>query len=344
MSFAGGCCLGSDNTSQCLQTNDSCMSRFVNRGWGICCPPGSFYSAATQSCLSDCQAGTVVFGTVCITQSKMLDLTNSQPSEGNLYSTCNGVPISPNLPVCCPSGFFISDNTGCRLCNGNIFTLIGYQICCSRQQFFDSIAGTCSSCDGVIDVSGQLCCPFGSYISYDSSGNPSCANTCNLDNLYNSQSCCQSLTQSCSSTFVPNSCNPSYYNPQACKGCPSFCSSSPICSSSQQSTCNSTCGQNEVAYPGVGCLQCDQSCNGCNLPLDATKCITCAFGYTMVQSKCQICEGDCLTCYQFTDYCTSCQPNTKILINSKCVSACFNSGFFLDPLLLTCQACSNVCV
>lgn len=78
--------------------------------------------------------------------------------------------------------------------------------------------------------------------------------------------------------------------------------------------------------------------------MDPARCLTCAVGYTLVQSKCQICAGNCISCYLFTDYCTSCEPNIKVLIGTKCYSACLLSGYYLDSSTLTCVSCSSQCV
>ena len=190
IAFGDSCCVGLDSNSQCVKSRDSCMSRFANRGWSLCCQIGYFYSAGTQGCVSDCQGGAALFGVVCLLGAKTLDLTGSRPLEGTPSMLCNGVTVSALLPVCCPAGFFITDNTGCQLCDGKIFTVIGYQICCSKQQYFNASSSSCRHCNGTIDASGQVCCPSGTYIKYDANGIPSCSAGCNLDNLYKTQFCC----------------------------------------------------------------------------------------------------------------------------------------------------------
>ena len=130
---------------------------------------------------------------------------------------------------------------------------------------------------------------------------------CNLDNLYLSKYCCQSMTQQCNVILTPTLCNPSYYNSLACQGCPSFCGSTPYCAVSRSAACNLTCAHNQIQYQNIGCLQCDISCSGCTLPIDSSSCLSCAQGYTLLQGKCQNCDTNCLTCSQYTFSCTSCR-------------------------------------
>jgi hypothetical protein len=262
-----------------------------------------------------------LFESICIQEGTALDLTSSsgKPTETNQYGTCNGVTIPAHLPVCCPPGFFVADRTGCRYCWGNVFTLTGYQICCKTSEYFNVSMRVCLPCNGQLDSSGQLCCPLNNYISYDTSGGTSsCVLNCSLDNVYQSKFCCPSMTQKCSLTLVATTCNPSYMTLGACRGCPTFCGESQLCAQSAQAACNMTCGPNQLQYQGLGCLECDQSCSRCTKPIDSSACLSCAQGYTFVQSVCQACDASCLTCSQFTASCTSCPPS-RVLLGSSCV-------------------------
>lgn len=149
-----------------------------------------------------------------------------------------------------------------------------------------------------MDASRQLCCSPSSKIHYDASGKSSCINDCPLDKLYKNKYCCDSMGQGCSSVYTPTSCNPSYYIQNSCEGCPSFCGSdSQLCSnSSSKNSCTPQCNLNEIYYTDVGCLKCDSSCLSCSFPMNSSKCIGCALGYTLVQSTCQACSINCLTC------------------------------------------------
>ena len=77
LSFNSNCCYGLDNNSQCIKDINSCLSTFVNKGWSICCTAGNFYSPANQNCVEDCEGGTVLFDSVCMSTSKALDLRGS---------------------------------------------------------------------------------------------------------------------------------------------------------------------------------------------------------------------------------------------------------------------------
>lgn len=342
MAFGSNCCVGLDN-GNCIKSNDSCVASLANRGWSICCSDGSFYSPVTQQCVANCDQGIVILGFVCLSQSKALDLRGNIPSEMDQFSICNGAVVSPLYPICCPPNFYIADNTGCQICSGNIFTIQGSQLCCKQNEYFDSISQRCRVCEGVMDASGQLCCPRNTYVSYDTAGVASCSSNCNIGNLYQSKYCCSSLTQSCSSILVPTTCNPSYYNLNACRGCPTFCSGTSTCAISQQAPCQAPCLSNQILIAGVGCLQCDSSCQGCSQPMSNGACLSCAANYTLTKNLCQACDENCLGCSQFTSYCTSCREN-MILINNKCYKACLDGGFYFDPFKLTCVKCASSCV
>lgn len=75
-----------------------------------------------------------------------------------------------------------------------------------------------------MDASAQLCCPIGSYIHYDTSGNSNCATQCSVDNIYKTDYCCDGLTQKCKTTYKATSCNPAVLISSSCSGCPGFCS------------------------------------------------------------------------------------------------------------------------
>lgn len=159
----------------------------------------------------------------------------------NINNLCNGAMMPTSLPYCCPSNFYIKDNTGCTFCNGNIFLFIDTQVCCPFGYSFNTMNGTCSYCSGLLDASFTICCSKGSYIHYDASGNARCDTLCSVDNLYQAKYCCDGLTGGCSNTYSATSCNPSYYIPNSCMSCPGFCSSnSQICSTSQ-SACFPAC-------------------------------------------------------------------------------------------------------
>lgn len=137
MALGGQCCYGLSISSNCVLTEEECMSRTVNRGWSVCCEVGAFYSPASQQCSRDC-SGLVLFGSICLSANQALDFSVSRPVEVSLSTQCNGKPLSPLLPVCCPFGFYIADSEGCQRCSGNIFTLPGRQLCCSHSEYYDS--------------------------------------------------------------------------------------------------------------------------------------------------------------------------------------------------------------
>ena len=135
MSFDSRCCFGmSSSNFQCETNNQTCLSHFSNRGWGICCPVGQFVSSSTLQCSSTCN-GRVLFNSVCVSAGMALDLSaiGGKPGQIGQFSVCNGIALSPNLPVCCPVNFYIKDNRGCQYCLGKIFTMIGYQQCCTPK-------------------------------------------------------------------------------------------------------------------------------------------------------------------------------------------------------------------
>lgn len=144
MSFNNGkCCYGLDKNSNCLTDVNACLTSFANRGWSICCANGQFYTISTGVCTAECDIGYVLLGFFCVSQGKAADFRGNQgqPTEMALNGDCNGVTIPPQLPFCCPTGFYISDHTGCTLCNGNIFLYIDTQVCCPYEHFFNQANG-----------------------------------------------------------------------------------------------------------------------------------------------------------------------------------------------------------
>jgi hypothetical protein len=135
---------------------------------------------------------------------------------------------------------------------------------------------SCIKCDGILDIHARLCCPFGSYIYYTTSGIASCRSNCPTSNIYKYFYCCDSITQQCSNTYQPTLCNPAIYIFGACQACPNYCSyDSQICSTGL-SLCSAICHFNEVMINNVGCLKCDPSCIACTTPLNSSGCISCA--------------------------------------------------------------------
>lgn len=43
---------------------------------------------------------------------------------------CNGKDLPETLPVCCPKGFYIDGEEGCKLCLGRIYGTTVKQVCC----------------------------------------------------------------------------------------------------------------------------------------------------------------------------------------------------------------------
>jgi hypothetical protein len=198
-----------------------------------------------------------------------------------------------------------------------------------------------------MDAARLICCPAGNYIHYDQAGNAQCLASCSTDNLYQASYCCDSLTAGCSNSYSATTCNPAYFVPSSCKGCPTFCSSnSQFCTSGYSLTsCSRPCRSSEVAAPGVGCLECDPSCVSCTVPMSSSSCSACSEGYTMIQNTCQACTISCRTCSLATDLCTSCfRSNNETLVNGKCYGRCANSGYYLDSSQLVCMQCNSQCV
>ncbi len=124
LALKGLCCLGSNSTNSCINDPVICENSFANRGWSICCNPGQVYTVSTQSCTSDCQNGYILLNFFCVGVNQVLDFRSpsGSPVEISSTTTCNGLPISRSLPFCCQPSFYLNDNTGCSLCNGNIFS------------------------------------------------------------------------------------------------------------------------------------------------------------------------------------------------------------------------------
>jgi hypothetical protein len=186
---------------------------------------------------------------------------------------------------------------------------------------------------------------MGSYVRYDSSGTAQCSPTCSTDNQYLTNSCCDGLSAGCSNAYSPSTCSPAYFLPNSCKGCPGFCApNAQACIAGfSPSACTQPCRPSEVSTP-AGCLKCDPSCATCTAPMSSSACGNCAEGYTMMGRTCQACGLGCRTCSGATDLCTSCfREAGYTLVGGKCYGRCSNSGYYLDPLLLSCRPCNAPC-
>ena len=171
----------------------------------------------------------------------------------------------------------MGDNSGCTLCYGNIILNVDTQVCCPFGHFFNTSSSQCTVCNGYVDSTMQLCCETGTYIRYNVSGKAQCVTSCPNDNLYMGRACCDSLSGGCANTYSPTTCSLTYFIPNSCKACPSFCSSDAnICTAAlSPSSCSAQCRPSEVAVAGVGCLKCDPSCSTCTAPLNSSACGGC---------------------------------------------------------------------
>ncbi len=82
------------------------------------------------------------------------------------------------------------------------------------------------NCNGVLDISGKLCCKYNQYIQYSISGVASCTDACIEDKQYKISFCCDSLTNlACqNSNYQSTVCSNTYAITSSCNGCPAFCS------------------------------------------------------------------------------------------------------------------------
>lgn len=154
----GKCCYGVSNASDCYTDKTDCGQRFINRGWGICCPSAYYYNFTTKSCLLTCN-GYILFNFLCITNNSFLDLAGNPGDSPNETSNafCNNNLLPSDQPYCCPPSFYVAGNDGCELCVGKIYKAGAYQTCCPQNYYYDPNQG-CLKCIGHLDQSGTICC------------------------------------------------------------------------------------------------------------------------------------------------------------------------------------------
>lgn len=121
--------------------------------------------------------------------------------------------------------------------------------------------------------------------------------TCAVGNIYDTEYCCNSMTNSACSinNYQSTTCSVTFYVSNVCQACPTFCSNIGTCAiAATLQSCTPTCQANTVYYSGVSsCLSCDVSCQGCTQPFSNTNCLNCAYGYTMVGGSCTKCDITC---------------------------------------------------
>ena len=96
------------------------------------------------------------------------------PILSNNTNYCAGKLLPPGMNICCLKGYFSDGINGCKICHGNIFGTTNYQKCCGFNQIYNQTSDICSTCSGIVDKYGSICCPTGSYITYNINGTISC--------------------------------------------------------------------------------------------------------------------------------------------------------------------------
>jgi hypothetical protein len=72
------CCYARDSSNKCLSSESECPTRFVNRGWSMCCGWGEYYQVSSKKCDDGCN-GYIIFERFCVRAGYILNLQNSQP-------------------------------------------------------------------------------------------------------------------------------------------------------------------------------------------------------------------------------------------------------------------------
>ncbi|KAL4467287.1 hypothetical protein ABPG72_016881 [Tetrahymena utriculariae] len=108
------------------------------------------------------------------------------------------------------------------------------------------------------------------------------------------------------------------------------------------------------------CLKCHNSCKTCDGP-NANNCLTCQDGQVILEQnnqcgvcevnkgffidqksgKCNVCDQNCKTCQNSSNFCTSCQINMG-LDNKQCVNCLQQDGLFIDQNG-KCVKCDSAC-
>ena len=222
------------------------------------------------------------------------------------------------------------------MCNGNIFGVTNIQICCQLNQIYNQSTQTCSTCSGVVDSTGTLCCPQGSFVAYNTNGTTICSPECPLELVQNSIYCCSICSASCQTPLLscatPKSCSYSYFVPNSCNPCScGSCTADPNCIQCDanlqlSSPCNPFCPINKIYDSTLSsCLDCDESCDGCSEALTGTSCISCAEGFYKTGGNCEKCYFKCKTCQNSSSTCTSCFNDSlnSELVSNNCVPYCY---------------------
>ncbi|CAG9310820.1 unnamed protein product [Blepharisma stoltei] len=287
-------------TGECIENKCGSLCTDCDKDQGLC-----------RRCIGEIKMQ--VFGNNCICSEGYFLNDAICQGCGNNCSLCD---INGKNMTCCDGKFYNKTSNACESCPNNCLSC--------------NITGTCSNCDEVLTVSGEIqiknpmCCADGFYLN-SSSVCDKCPNNCILCDKTTGvcQDCEDDLSIIGAISIKNSTCcsDGNYLNGSFCEPCPNNCKN-----------CNKTTGECIENKCGSLCTDCDKELGLCRRCIDEIKmqvfgnnCI-CSEGYFLNDAICQGCGNNCSLCD----------------INGKNTTCC--DGKFYNKTSAACESCPNSCL
>ncbi len=113
----------------------------------VCCSHGKYYNISTKSCVKDCK-GYISLKVLCVPLGSYVDFSGSlsEPVLKSKDTYCNGILMPLEMTVCCPKSHYVGGINGCTYCEGNIFGVTDYQVCCAKNEIYNPVTKKCIRC------------------------------------------------------------------------------------------------------------------------------------------------------------------------------------------------------
>ncbi|CAD8151516.1 unnamed protein product [Paramecium pentaurelia] len=329
----GGC-------STCLDTSNQIAP-------SCSCKEGYIMNTSThycQNCPNNCK--------ICSSTSVCTQCHNNYWNNGGICSQCLKPCINCSSNSNCTTCIDTQHQTPhqCKCAEGYVMNTVSYicdlcQFPCNTCQTTVNHCLTCASTYTINSTDHKCSCLNNEF---ESNSTPktcqSCTSPCQTcsTSATNCTSCVDGLNRKLENTQCI--CEDGYYENITCLSCklPCInCLSELVCTSCKdpihQSGPQCVCPAKYYMNTSFNCESCISPCLNC---ISELQCISCEQNYYITDQNCIKCELPCYNCVDNATKCISCAFPNQIVSNDTCVC---NDGYFMDPLLLSCQPCIHPC-
>ncbi|KAH8834864.1 growth factor receptor domain-containing protein [Flagelloscypha sp. PMI_526] len=317
-----GQCLDASQAKTSLETCNCLNGQCAGAGGSCTCSAG--WTTGDNVCSIGCS-------TCSDTTGECTACKSGFSLDPNDKTKCNHAQSTDNTGALCPEGSFSPGTSACTPCDPACKSCSG------------TTANDCIQCAANTYLFNGQCVSADSKGSCQTGGGPQLI-------ADNNKGQCDGCPALCASCEIPNFTRASTSNQVQCTQClpGAFL---------LQGKCVNACPSGMFA-DGASCSSCDPSCGTCSG--SAKFCLTCpssqlAFNGTCVSScpsgssqatgssSCTTCHPDCATCSGGAiNQCSSCPPETPVLVNGRCLATC-TKGQFFDPQSSSCKGCDSSC-